>query len=103
MCANLRQHFSVQMRVEDAVQQTRSERFRAWPVVDKTCFLGIVTRETIECADGDGRNEQPLTGLVERSNVQHVRTDHLLHCALARMSKYNLGALPVIHTQSGYP
>ena len=53
------------MRVEDAVQQTRSGRFRVWPVVDKEYFLGIVTRETLECADVDGRKEQPLADLVE--------------------------------------
>jgi CIC family chloride channel protein len=88
---------SAQMRVEDAVQQTRSSQFRVWPVVDKSYFLGIVTRETLESADGDGRNEQPLSDLVETSHVPHVHADHPLHLALERMGKYNLDVLPVIH------
>jgi CIC family chloride channel protein len=88
---------SAQMRVEDAVQQTRTGQFRVWPVVDKAYFLGIVTRETLERADRDGRNEQPLADLVETSQVPHVHTDHALHYALERMSKYHLDVLPVIH------
>ena len=88
---------SAQMRVEDAVQQARSGQFRVWPVVDKEYFLGIVTRETLERADGDGRNEQPLANLVDTSQVPHVHTDHALHYALERLSKYHLDVLPVIH------
>jgi chloride channel protein, CIC family len=88
---------SAQMRIEDAVQQTRTSQFRVWPVVDNGYFLGIVTRETLERADGDGRNEQPLSDLVESSNAPHVHTDHALHYALERMSKYHLDVLPVIH------
>jgi len=88
---------SAQMSVEDAVQQTRSSQFRVWPVVDKEYFLGIVTRETLERADGDGRNEQLLSGLVDTSQVPHVHTDHALHYALERMGKCDLDVLPVVH------
>jgi CBS domain-containing protein len=88
---------SAQMRVEDAIQQTRSGQFRVWPVVDKAYFLGIVTRETLEFADDDGKNEQPVADLVDTSQVPHVHTDHALHYALERMSKYHLDVLPVIH------
>ena len=88
---------SAQMRVEDAVQQSRSGQFRVWPVVDKAYFLGIVTRETLESADGDGRSEQLVADLVDTSHVPHVHTDHALHYALERMSKYHLDVLPVIH------
>jgi len=88
---------SAQMRVEDAVQQTRSGRFRVWPVVDNAYFLGIVTREALESANGDGRNERTLSDLVEMSHVPHVHADHALHLALERMGKYDLDVLPVIH------
>jgi CIC family chloride channel protein len=88
---------SAQMRVEDAIQQTRSGQFRVWPVVDKAYFLGIVKRETLESADGDGRNEQPVADLVDTSHVPHVHADHALHLALERMGKYDLDVLPVIH------
>jgi CIC family chloride channel protein len=88
---------SAQMRVEDAVQQTRSGRFHIWPVADKEYFLGILSTERLECAFADGRKEQPLASLVESSHVPHTHTDQALHLALERMSKYRLDVLPVVH------
>jgi CIC family chloride channel protein len=86
-----------QMRVEDAIEQTRSSRFRIWPVSDKEYFLGILNRETIERALADGRKEQPLGSLVETSDFPHTHTDQALHLALERMSKYHFDVLPVVH------
>jgi CIC family chloride channel protein len=91
------QILSAQMSVEDAVEQTRSGRFRIWPVADKGYFLGIISRETLQCALGDGRKEQPVTSLVDTLHIPHVHTDQALHLALERMSKYRLDVLPVVH------
>jgi CIC family chloride channel protein len=91
------QMLSAQMRVEDAVEQTRSGRFRIWPVADEGYFLGILNKEDLECAFVDGRKERPLASLVETLHVPHVHTDHALHLALERMSKYHLDVLPVVH------
>jgi CIC family chloride channel protein len=88
---------SSQMRVEEAVEQTRSGPFRIWPVADKGYFLGILNKEDLEVAFVDGRKEQPLASLVETLHVPHVHADHALHLALERMSKYHLDVLPVIH------
>jgi CIC family chloride channel protein len=88
---------SAQMRVEDAVEQTRSGQFRIWPVADKDYFLGILNKETLECANVDGRKEQTLASLVETRHVPHVHTDQVLHLALERMSKDRLDVLPVVH------
>ena len=88
---------SSQMRVEEAVEQTRSGPFRIWPVADKGYFLGILNKEDLEVAFVDGRKEQPLASLVETLDVPHVHADHALHLALERMSKYHLDVLPVIH------
>ena len=86
-----------QMRVEDAIEQTRLSRFRIWPVADKEYFLGILNRDTIERALVDGRKEQPLGSLVETSHFPHTHTDQALHLALERMSKYHFDVLPVVH------
>ncbi|HZL52415.1 MAG TPA: chloride channel protein [Terracidiphilus sp.] len=91
------QMLSAQMRVEEAVEQTRSGSFRIWPVADEGFFLGILNKEDLECALVDGRKEQPLANLVETLHVPHVHADHALHLALERMSKYHLDVLPVIH------
>jgi chloride channel protein, CIC family len=91
------QILSAQMSVENAVEQTRSGRFRIWPVGDKGYFLGILNRDTIERALVDGRKEQPLGSLVETSYFPHTHTDQALHLALGRMSKYHFDVLPVVH------
>ncbi len=88
---------SAQMPVQDAVEATRSSPFRIWPVMEKDYFLGMLSRETLECALVDGRKAQPLKNIVEAQHVQHVHMDHALHLALERMSTYHLDVLPVIH------
>jgi CIC family chloride channel protein len=88
---------AAQIRVQDAVEETRSSQFRIWPVAEKDYFLGMLSRETLECALVDGRKEQPLKNIVETRHVQHVHTDHALHLVLERMSTYHLDVLPVIH------
>ena len=86
-----------EMRVQDVIEQTRASKLRTWPVAEKDYFLGMLTRETLECAFVDGRKEQPLKDLVETLQVPHLHTDHALHLALERMSKYHLDVLPVVH------
>ena len=63
----------------------------------RSTFSGMLNWETLERAFVDGRKEQPLTNLVETAHVPHVHTDHALHLALERMSKYHLDVLPVVH------
>ena len=86
-----------EMRVEDVIVQTRASKLRIWPVTEKDYFLGMLTRETLGCAFVDGRKEQPLKDLLETLQVPHLHTDHALHLALERMSKYHLDVLPVVH------
>jgi CIC family chloride channel protein len=88
---------SAQMRVQDAIEQTRSGQSRVWPVMDNQRFLGMLTTETLECAFVDGRREQLLANVVETLHVPHIHMDHALHLALERMSTYHLDVLPVIH------
>ncbi len=86
-----------QMCVEDAIEQTRPGNVRSWPVADNDYFLGILDKETLECAFVDGRRKQPLATIVETLHVPHLHTDHAIHLALERMSKYRLDVLPVVH------
>jgi CIC family chloride channel protein len=86
-----------EMRVQDVIEQTRASKLRTWPVAEKDYFLGMLARETLECALVDGRKEQPLKDLVETLQVPHLHTDQALHLALERMSKHHLDVLPVVH------
>lgn len=88
---------SGQMLVENVIEQTRCAQSRSWPVVDNDYFLGMLTRERLECALVDGRKERPLREIVETQAVPHVHLDQALHLALERMSAYHLDQLPVIH------
>jgi CIC family chloride channel protein len=91
------QILSAQMRVQDALEVTRTSPFRIWPVAQGNYFLGMLSRETLECALVDGRVEQPLINIVDTFHVPHLHMDHALHLALERMSTYHLDVLPVIH------
>jgi CIC family chloride channel protein len=86
-----------QMRVQDAVEETRSSPFRIWPVAENDYFLGILSRETLEFALVDGRKEQPLKSIIDTLHVPHLHMDHALHLALERMSTYHLDVLPIVH------
>jgi CIC family chloride channel protein len=92
-----RQILSAGMRVEDAVEETHAGQTRIWPVADKEYFLGMLSRETLECALVDGRKEQPLKEIIDAQHVPHVHADHALHLALERMSAYHLDVLPVVN------
>jgi len=88
---------SAEMRVQDVIEQTRASALRTWPVSAEDYFLGMLTREALECAIADGRMDQPLTDLVETLHVPHLHTDHPLHLALDRMSMHHIDVLPVVH------
>jgi CIC family chloride channel protein len=83
--------------VQHGIEQTRASEIRNWPVTEKGYFLGMLTKETLQCAFVDGRKELPLKELVEPFSVPHLHTDHPLHVALERMSAYYLDLLPVVH------
>src|ERR1039458_8791797 len=85
-----------EMHVQDVIEQTRASKLRIWPVADKEYFLGMLSRETLECALVDGRKEQPLRQIIETPHLPHVHMDHPLHLALERMSTYHLDVLPVV-------
>jgi CIC family chloride channel protein len=85
-----------EMRVQDVIEQTRASKLRIWPVADKEYFLGMLSREILECALVDGRKEQPLRQIIETLHLPHVHMDHPLHLALERMSTYHLDVLPVV-------
>jgi CIC family chloride channel protein len=85
------------MLVQDAHEQTGADESRAWPVTENGYFLGMLTREMLECAFVDGRKERPLREIVETAHVPHVHMDHAVHLALERMSASHLDVLPVVH------
>ncbi len=86
-----------QMSVQEAIEQMRSNQFRAWPVVDEESVVGVLSRATLESALDDGRAEQKLIDLFETLEFPHVHKDHALHQALERMSNAHVDMLPVVN------
>jgi CIC family chloride channel protein len=86
-----------EMSVQQAVESVRASKFRAWPVMDQGNIVGVLARPALESANGDGRKEQPVLGLVETLEFPHVHADHALHLALERMSQARIDILPVVH------
>jgi len=86
-----------EMSVQQAVESVRASKFRAWPVMDQGNIVGVLARSMLESANGDGRKEQAVLGLVETLEFPHVHTDHALHLALERMSQARIDILPVVN------
>jgi len=86
-----------EMSVQQAVESVRTSKFRAWPVMDQGNIVGVLARSMLESANGDGRKEQAVLGLVETLEFPHVHTDHALHLALERMSQARIDILPVVN------
>jgi CIC family chloride channel protein len=92
-----RQTLPAGMGANEAAEETRSGQTRIWPVMEKDYFLGMLSRETLQCALVDGRKEQPLKSIIDAQHVPHVHMDHALHLALERMSTYHIDVLPVVN------
>jgi len=86
-----------EMSVQQAVESVRASKFRAWPVMDQGNIVGVLARSMLESANGDGRKEQAVLGLVETLEFPHVHADHALHLALERMSQSRIDILPVVN------
>ncbi|MGC2697557.1 MAG: chloride channel protein [Candidatus Angelobacter sp.] len=86
-----------QMNVAEALERVRASQFRAWPIMDEESIVGVLSRERIEGAAGDGKSEQPLMGLLETIEFPHVHSDQAVHLALERMSAARIDILPVVN------
>lgn len=86
-----------EMKVEEAVARVSAGKFRTWPVMDQGNIVGVLSRATLENANGDGRREQIVLSLLERLEFPHVHADHALHLALERMSQARFDVLPVVN------
>jgi CIC family chloride channel protein len=84
------------MSVQDALAQTRSSQFHAWPVTDEDSVVGLLSRAALQGAIASGQAQQSLQSLWSELEFPHVHADHPLHLALERMSKAHVDVLPVV-------
>jgi CIC family chloride channel protein len=83
------------MTPADALESVVESPARAWPVLDRRGFVGMLTAEALRRAveeDPDGK----LVAVAHVAADPHLHSDHLLDLALERMGKAHASVLPVV-------
>jgi CIC family chloride channel protein len=81
----------------EALERSRSSRFRAWAVMDEESIVGVLSRATLASVVDHGKAEEKLIDLLETLEFPHVHADQALHQALERMSVAQIDILPVVN------
>jgi chloride channel protein, CIC family len=84
------------MTVEEAMEKVRASAFHAWPIVDDSGLVGVVSLTALQNAWGDGGASRTLKEFVDAREFPHLHPDHALSVALERMGTTHLDALPVV-------
>ena len=82
--------------VQRALELVREAPQRTWIVSDERGVAGLVTREQLEGAEGDGNRERPISTILKAGEFPHVHADHPLDDALDRMGANGVDVLPVV-------
>lgn len=82
--------------VQDAQARIAASGMQAWPVCSHEGVIGVIGRDAIESAAGDGDGAKALGEMIDCGEFPHVHTDHSLHSALDRMGAAGVEALPVV-------
>jgi CIC family chloride channel protein len=82
--------------VRQALEESKSSSFHAWPVCDERGVIGIISLQRLLQASSDGAAGRPLNELLDETDFPHVHADHSLHLALDRMGAFQLDLLPVV-------
>jgi CIC family chloride channel protein len=85
------------LSIQYASERMRSSEFRSWIVEDEGSVVGVLSRDVLEGALADGKAKEDLMSLFDTLDFPHVHSDHPLHLALERMSKFHLDILPVVN------
>jgi CIC family chloride channel protein len=86
-----------EISVLEAYEHMRASELEAWPVVEKSGVIGVVSRTMLENAYADGNTGLKLESLCKELDFPHVHPDHPLHLALERMSRSHVAVLPVVN------
>jgi CIC family chloride channel protein len=83
--------------IQEALNKVSTSRFHAWPVVDESGVIGMVSLSRLQRALTEGATQQPLSAMLPTDEFPHVHMDHSLAMALDRMGASQLDALPVVN------
>jgi CIC family chloride channel protein len=82
--------------IERALELTRGAAQRTWIVSDSRGVAGLLTREQLVDAEGNGNPDAPVSTLLKAGGFPHVHADHPLDDALDRMGAFRVDVLPVV-------
>ena len=85
-----------EMTLQEALEKSKSSKFRTWPVCDKQGVRGMVTRKALEGALRGGEAGKQVGNLLTTVEFVHVHPDHPLNVALERLGASHLDLLPVV-------
>ncbi len=84
-----------EMTPSEALERVVESRARAWPVLDRRGFIGMLTAEELKKAI-EADPEGQLKEVARVAPDPHLHSDHLLDLALERMGQAHVSVLPVV-------
>jgi len=88
--------------VQSALAVVRESPRRTWIVSDVRGVAGLLTREQLEGAAGEGNPDAPVSTILKAGEFPHVHADHLLDDALNRLGANHADLLPVVSRANVY-
>jgi CIC family chloride channel protein len=82
--------------IQRALELARVASQRTWIVSDARGVAGLLTREQLESATGNGDPDAPVSTILKAGEFPHVHADHSLDEVLDRMGAFRVDVLPVV-------
>jgi CIC family chloride channel protein len=84
------------LTLQDAIDKIQTSGLHAWPVIDRSGVVGMVSLRTLQKAMADSGASGTLKESVDSGEFPHLHVDHPLSVALERMGTTHLDVLPVV-------
>jgi chloride channel protein, CIC family len=86
----------VSMTLQQAAEKVKASAFHAWPVMNATGIVGMVSSDMLKKGLATGDTNRTVDELVTTRDFPHLHADHSLNLALERMGATQLDVLPVV-------
>lgn len=83
--------------IQEALEKVAASKLHAWPAVNDSGVIAMVSLGQLQKALTEGATEKPLSEILKAGEFPHVHTDHSLNMALDRMGSSQLDVLPVVN------
>jgi len=79
-----------------AIEKVRGAQLRAWPILDASGVVGVITLDALEKFAAEDDANHKLSDHLTSLSFPHLHSDQSLNLALERMSAAQLDVLPVV-------